>query len=242
MSTFEETNEIVVVIIKSIHISMSSRYLNEVISAIFTDLWPVIKFFFEKFYNNEKVVEDLCQLMKHFIRGMGSNFLPFIDQYFSFIINGYSAIPICSYLYSFEIVVTTYTNELSIRDKIKNTLDLLCKQTLVYLPDLSKFYILINYIGSFENNTELSEDFFGLIERISRINPVVIVGSELFETLVCITINCLSIEHIDTSKNITYFLNKIVNVRKLAKNKEITDEDKILIFNVSFNLKNNYRK
>jgi len=122
---------------------MSSRYLNEIMAVIFIELWTTIKFFFEKFYNDGKIVEALCQIMKHFIRGLGTNFLPYIDQFFAIIINGYSNIPISSYLYSFEIVVTSYMNEVSIRDKIKNTLGLLCKQTLTYLPDLRNLLIII---------------------------------------------------------------------------------------------------
>jgi len=94
---------------------------------------------------------------------------------------------------------------------------------------------------SFEENTDLSEDFFGLIERITRINPVVIVDSNLFETLVMVSINCIGIEHIDTSKNITYFLNKIVDVRSLIKNKDLKDEEKIGMLNVSV-LLNVHRK
>ena len=77
---------------------MSSRYLNEIMAVIFIELWTTIKFFFEKFYNDGKIVEALCQIMKHFIRGLGTNFLPYIDQFFAIIINGYSNIPISSYL------------------------------------------------------------------------------------------------------------------------------------------------
>lgn len=139
---FEETIEVVLIIIKSVHVSISSRYVDKVISSIFIDIWALLKYFFEKFFSHEKIIESLCQLMKHFVRGMNVNFIPYIDQYFSIIINGYRSIPISSYLYSFEIIITSFMNETSITSKIIDTLEILCNQTLTYLPDLSKNNLL----------------------------------------------------------------------------------------------------
>ena len=56
-----------------------------------------------------ETVENVIQLIKIYMRGLNNNFVRFIPEYVESIINGYKLMPISSYLYAYEILVTTFS-------------------------------------------------------------------------------------------------------------------------------------
>lgn len=59
----------------------------------------------------------------------------------------------------------------------------------------------------------------------------------MFDTITCVTANCLLIDHIDTSKNIMYYLHRVIDISHYIKSDGFSDEEKVLIINVIFLLK-----
>lgn len=125
-------------IIKYLHISLQSKHLKPILTNLFSEYWPLLSFLFDKCFRNEEVVENLTQTMKHFIRGMGSDFNQYLQDYLTIIVNGYNRIHIATYLYAFEVVLVSYNQDKSVNDTLRKTLEHLCRQTLEYLPDICK--------------------------------------------------------------------------------------------------------
>lgn len=90
-----------------------------VINEVFKIVWPIIKPIIEnpeslneKNENGEPVqglFERSCKFIKVCMRSLKLQFLPFIDEVFMSIFNGYHKYPIASYVYTVEIVVTVFS-------------------------------------------------------------------------------------------------------------------------------------
>lgn len=146
---------------------------------------------------------------------MISDFKQFLEEYLTIMLDGYKTIPISSYLYAFEIIVTVFVNDVSVLNMLQKSFKELCVQTFT------------NYLTSmedFENETQLSEDFFGLLFRLIRLNPFLIFDSELFDNLIYVCINNIGISHPETNKNIIYFLDKIITFQEIKRMKDLDNE------------------
>jgi hypothetical protein len=159
------------------------------------------------------VIEQCTQLIKHFMRGMGSDFIPVLEDYMKTILEGYKTIPIPSYIYAFEIIASAFNDDTT-RPLIKLIFKEIVKLTLE------------NYLVTDEDfdNVQLTEDFFGLFYRLLKVNPFIVFDSELFDDIVVFCIKKMDISHIDTCKNILYFLEKLVNFQELSKMRNVDQE------------------
>ena len=175
-----------------------------IMEKIFNEIWPQLKIIWNKFSNNNDLVEEIIQLIKYYMRGLNKYFINFIPEYLNNLIEGYKLSPISSYLYGFEVLITVFGNEKE--DNIKNMINLnfnkLCQITFD------------NYIRNSNDlliNVQVGEDFFGLIFRILKINPFFCIDSEMFNKIIQISIENLSIVQIQTSKYIILLINNLID-------------------------------
>ena len=216
----KEDNSIVINILDIMKVIVKRGYseikINDfgIFSQIFTEIWDIIKVFLTS--NNYNILESVIQLIKYFMRGMVNEFKPFLKEYLYYSKIGYDRMSAPPLLYAFEISLTVYIN-----DEDEETKDLL-KHMLKELI-FKTFNSYLTSIKDYNDKPQLSEDFFGLMFRITKLHPFFILESELFETLLYNSIIYLDVPHLDTSNNIIYFINKLIVFHKHKKTQKLLD-------------------
>ena len=187
---------------------------------IFQEIWPNINFIMNKMPTDGIIIEENVQLIKIFMRGLGKDFIKFIPDYICIIINGFKLSPISSYLYGFEILAIAFPNpkEQELKNLLINTFKELCRITLTS-------YIKKEDINLF---VEVGEDFFGMLYRIIKQTPGIIVESGVLNDLIYASINLLDTSEIEISKHIIYFLIYIIKFESLDSIKKLLTQDQIL--------------
>lgn len=211
--------EVVKIIVRSAHESLRSLHFG-ILTQIFVEVWPIIQFLIRKFNTHPEIIENLTQIIKHFMRGMGSEFTQYLEDYMKLVLEGYRINPISSFIYAFEVVASVFVNDPSIEPMFRIMLKELCLQTL-------NFYLTT--VEDYENNPNLTEDFFGLLFRLIRLNPNIIIDFDLLEVIVNICITNIGLTHIESSKNIIYFLDKLITFYEIPKMKNL-DEKHLAVY------------
>ena len=186
---------------------------------IFIELWPDIFFIFNKISTDSDLVENIIQFIKIYIKGLDINFMQFIPNYLECIINGYKLKPISSYLYGFEILISIdqLVNSEQILPILNNSFNQLCQITL---------HGYIKNVKEKDDLIEIISDFYGLLFRILKHYPPILLNSELFEDIIKSGFdNYNNNEEIEMSKNIFSFFRKIISYETLSFFKKIKDKD-----------------
>jgi hypothetical protein len=181
---------------------------NNIMFEIFRELWPDVLFIFNKNLTDSDIVENIIQLSKIYIKGLNNNFIQFIPNYLECIINGYKLKPISSYLYGYEtlIAIDQFGVSEQIKPLLNNSFNQLCQITLHgYIKNLKDEDDFIDIIS----------DFYGLLYRILKHNPTILLDSELFEEIIKSVFDNYNIKEIEISKNIISFLSKIISYENL---------------------------
>jgi len=147
---------------------------------------------------------------------MGSDSKKYLEEYLTIILEGYKINPISSYIYAFEVVATVFASDPSVENILKIMLKELYLQTFNFYLTCAK---------DFEENILLTEDFFGLIYRLIRLNPVLILDFELFENIIYVSIENIGISHPESAKNIIYLLDKIITFHEIPKMKNMEEKN-----------------
>lgn len=221
--------ELIKIIVRSAYSTLSHENI-VIMTQIFNELWPLITFFFKKF-NNQDLVESMTQVIKHFMRGMNEDFKKYLEEYMNLILEGYKIVPISSYIYSVEIIASVFANDSSMKEILKMLLKEICQITCN------------NYLttfADFENNPQLTEDFFGLIYRMLRLNPFIILDSDILESLFVLSINTITVSHIDSAKNISHFIEKIITFYNHNKIKNLDNQQLTIYYDKVRALVKNY--
>ena len=194
---------------------------NEVVNImfdIFQEIWPYILFILNKNLSDSEIVENSIQLLKIYIKGLNNNFTQFIPAYIECIINGYKTKQISSFLYGYEILISVIQSNCS--TEIKSILNIafnqLCQITLK---------------GNIKNKCdeedliEIISDFYGLLERLMKKNPTILLDSELLNEIIKSSLDNYNFEEIEMSKNIISFLRRFVSYEHLDFFKNIKNTD-----------------
>ena len=195
-----------------------SQKNEKIMTEIFTEIWPLITYFLKIMSSKEETVENIIQLIKVFMRGLNKNFIKFIPEYIDCIINGYKSIPISSYLYGIEILIAEFENEkneqiISIFNKAFNEI---CRITLTtYMKNEFDLNILI----------EIGYDFFGMLFRIMRKSPLILLDSPYLENIINSALVYFNTNGIQEIKNIITFFEYILIYEKSPKFKEMQKND-----------------
>lgn len=183
----------------------------DIFTDIFTEIWPLLSDLFKITNHQANIIENMIQIIKFFMRALKTSFLPYINNYIALVIEGYSQVPIPSYLYAFEILITVFSKKTETIEIIKFMFKQMFMQT---------FTVYLTKKEDYNANPGLTEDFFGLLFRIIKINPNVVFECGFFSELIGICINNINIEHIETSKNIIYTLNRLVKLNNFDEHSQ----------------------
>ena len=155
------------------------------------------------------------------MRGLNTEFTKYLEEFLTIILEGYKIIPISSYLYAFEVTATVFARNIVTFELLKKVLNEFCSLTFSnYLID----------VEDFDNNPQLSEDLFGLLNRIIKLNPFFIMDSELFSNLVIVCINNIGISHIETSKALLSFLKYTIDFHGNKQMKDLENEQLMIYY------------
>jgi hypothetical protein len=192
-----------------------------IMNEIFNEIWPLIVFILNKMSTNSGTVENVIQLIKIYMRGLNNSFFSFIPEYVESIINGYKLMPISSYLYAFEIFVTTFprVNDEKLRTILNNTFYSICQITL-------NGYIK----NEFDSNiiVEIGYDFFGMLYRVMSKSPFILLDSQLFGDIMSSALNYFNISQIENIKNILIFFQEILSYENSAIFRDMFKNNKVL--------------
>ena len=208
----EENSKVnkLLVILKSISSSafegLTKSYY-KIMYEILLELYPNLIYIFKALSTDSILVEKIIQLLKIYMRGLVDNFKKLIPEYVNCIINGYKLSPISSYLYGFEILITAFPNrrEEDLVKILNSTFEELCKITLN------------NYIKNiFDLNihVQIGEDFYGMLYRIMKDSPLIILESNFLENLIKISLDYISTTEINIAKNIMRFFNNFIKFQR----------------------------
>ena len=169
---------------------------------IFCEIWPLLIFFLNKMSTKSDTVENIIQLIKIYMRGLGNNFIKFIPEYIDCIIKGYKSIPISSYLYAFEILVAAFCedNNEQLKTLLNKTFNDICQITLGgYIKNEFDLNILV----------EIGYDFFGMLFRILKKCPTILFKSPLLKNIINSALVYFNTNQIQDVKNIITFFQLI---------------------------------
>ena len=188
---------------------------------IFCEIWPLLIFFLNKMSTKSDTVENIIQLIKIYMRGFGNNFIKFIPEYVDCIIKGYKSIPISSYLYAFEILVSTFCEENNeqLTSLLNKTFNDICQITLDgYIKNEFDLNILV----------EIGYDFFGMQFRILKECPTILFDSPLLKNIINSALVYFNTNQIQDVKNIITFFQLILSYEDSSKLKELQKKNNIL--------------
>ena len=219
----EKFNDLLIILkyaSKSAFDGLSSKNKN-IMYEIFCEIWPLIIFILNKMLTKSDIVENIIQLIKIYMRGLDNNFIKFIPDYLEIIINGYKLIPISSYLYGFEILVAAFNEEQN--DELKSILNKafnnFCQITLNgYIKNEFDLNILV----------EIGYDFFGMLFRIMKKSPSLLLDSPLFKEIINSALVYFNTNQIQNVKNIIIFFQEILSYENSPKFKDMKQKDNIL--------------
>ena len=181
---------------------------------IFCEIWPLLIFFLNKMSTKSDTVENIIQLIKIYMRGLGNNFIKFIPEYIDCIIKGYKSIPISSYLYAFEILVAAFCedNNEQLKTLLNKTFNDICQITLGgYIKNEFDLNILV----------EIGYDFFGMLFRILKKCPTILFDSPLLKNIINSALVYFNTSQIQDVKNIITFFRLILSYEASPKFKDL---------------------
>ena len=151
------------------------------------------------------VINSLVHIIKYFMRGLGNKFISYLPEYKSIIIEGYNTKSYSCYIYAYENICTVFARDVSLLDD----LTLFLKE--LFLITFSKY---LTTEDSWEENSDITKDFFGLLFHLLKLNPIILLNLDLLNNLISLSISKLGINHIDSLKNLIYFLELFITFNK----------------------------
>ena len=175
-------------------------------------------FIFNKYLTDSDVVENIIQFLKIFIKGLNNNFIQYIPNFIECLIFGYKTKPISSYLYGYEILISVFPTESSdsIKTILNNAFNNFCQITLH------------GYIKNKANEDDILDiisDFYGLLYRILKKNPTILLDSNLFDEIIKSSLDNFNLEDIEIAKNIISFLSRLISYEDLEYFKDIKNNN-----------------
>jgi len=155
------------------------------------------------------------------MRGLGDKFIPHLHDYKRIIIDGYNIKPCSSFIYAYENICSVFAQKFDMLDD----LTLFLKE--LFLITFSKY---LTTDESYDEHSDITKDFFGLLFHVIKLNPVILFNLDILEDLISLSISKLGITHIDSLKNLIYFLEVFVTFNKKDSAKYIDEPTKQYYF------------
>jgi len=155
------------------------------------------------------------------MRGLGDKFIPYLPDYKRIIIEGYNSKACSSFIYAYENICSVFAQKFNMLDD----LTLFLKE--LFLITFSKY---LTTEESYDEYSDITKDFFGLLFHVIKLNPVILFNLDILEDLVSLSISKLGITHIDSLKNLIYFLEVFTTFNKKDSAKYIDEPTKQYYF------------
>ena len=208
---YDSLNQLLIILkytSKSIFEGINESYIN-IMNEIFKEIYPEIMFIFNKNITDSDIVENIIQFLKIFIKGLTNNFIQYIPNFIECLIFGYKTKPISSYLYGYEILISVFPTESSdsIKTILNNAFNNFCQITLHgYIKNKS---------NDEDDILDIISDFYGLLYRILKKNPTILLDSDLIDEIIKSSLDNLNLDDIEISKNIISFLSRLISYEDL---------------------------
>lgn len=183
--------------------AIPTRLKHEVnpLANLFVELWPFIDRLLTEFVNEDGVVEALCRLVKHGMRAMDSQFVPYLQPLIRKALTGYQQNSIGSFIYTVEFSLKQFSQS-EHQALFLEALNFICSHT-------------IQVLASAENcrrSPDLVNDFFGLSTRYLRYNKEVFFSCSQFESFVTILLFAVGIESSEAATVHSRFIKELLKV------------------------------
>ena len=169
---------------------------NNPIIPIYKELGPVLMNILKKFQSEEKLVENICLVIKYTMRSIKQYFMPYLEEFVGQVIEGYKNFGISTYLYCGEFTASVFGSKPEAESILGTMFNSMGKHT---------FELLIN--NGYTNFPHIVEDFFGMCLRYIKYTPKLIFGSEILPELLQFSIVIIGFNHSDAAKALYLFLN-----------------------------------
>ena len=198
-----------------------SKSNKNIMYEIFSEIWPIINYIWNQMLTKSDIVENIIQLIKIYMRGLDNNFIKFIPEYLEIILKGYKLVPISSYLYGFEILVVAFegVKDAQLKSLLDKTFNTLCQLTLNgYIKNEFDLNMIV----------EIGYDFYGMLFRILRKSPDIILDSTLFKDIINSGLSYFNASQIQEDKNVIIFFREILSYEEIHKFKELKKNNNVL--------------
>lgn len=134
-----------------------------------TQLWPMLQLLISRFPSESRIAEKSCRVVKHSMRCAPGPFKPLVPSLGQTLIQAFQACQHSSYLYSSEILASTYGADPELLPALGELNVQLSKIALG---------ILNANVMKLDEFTEIVEDFYGMTERYLKHCPQIILGGD----------------------------------------------------------------
>jgi transportin-3 len=134
-----------------------------------TQLWPMLQQLISRFPAESSIAEKTCRVVKHSMRCCPTPFKPLVPSLGQTLIQAFSACQHSSYLYSAEILGSTYGADPAMQTALQELNVQLSKIALG---------ILNGNVNKLDDFTEVVEDYYGMQDRYLKHCPHIMLQSE----------------------------------------------------------------
>lgn len=150
-----------------------SGFPHELVQAIYKEVWPLLMHLMDN-ERAEKIIEKIARFIKYVMRCLKNDFAPFLQDLFNCVLRNFEKEPISSYLYIIEFTTTVFNENTEYTIYLSETL------TKVLELCFSYFGKFDSVLQAFEEEPNLTEDFFGMLNRIMKYAPEVMLHVDKF--------------------------------------------------------------
>eukprot|EP00825_Cyclidium_porcatum_P051885 TRINITY_DN9680_c0_g1_i6.p1 TRINITY_DN9680_c0_g1~~TRINITY_DN9680_c0_g1_i6.p1 ORF type:complete len:333 (-),score=42.91 TRINITY_DN9680_c0_g1_i6:118-1116(-) len=193
----------------------------QLIVNILKELWNVIVIILEYYTQeyNDDIVEKTCRFIKHTMRCIQKEFIPFLQPYLSAVVKLYSQKQISTYLYAIEVTITVFYKNPEQEQIIQNSFNSLCTTTFQNFQSIQQF----------EEYPDIIEDFFGMQQRIIKFSRKLFLQSHLLQQIFLFALEGIGIQHTQAAKSLYHFIEYVYYQVKQSSIDAETANKQILI-------------
>lgn len=163
---------------------------------LFKNLWPTLRSLVAEFQKSDNAVEEICRIVKHAIKKLSTAFGEFLEEFLGIIVTQFTQFKHSSYLYMAEQLVKIFGNSNLYHGIMVQVFNTLVQSTLQVL----------NSVQAMENSPELTEDFFGMVNRNISHLQLQILQSEVFESILILAKAGIGLQNCEAAKCLYGFL------------------------------------
>ena len=131
---------------------------------------------------------------------MKSEFAPFLKDLFDILVSNYQQKPNSSYLYIMEVSLTIF--DINEHPILNQSFQQFVERSIYEFPN----------IESFDCNSQLTEDFFGMLFRCVKYQPSFFNSNNSLNLIIRLAIMAIGIQHIEANKSLYLFWEVVIQL------------------------------